>query len=70
MGYSLTFGVTVLEGEGPLMLGCETPTTREAQGPSCFGLIGATWAWLAGPKPICRVLTRWALTYNEPRAQL
>lgn len=39
----LTFGVTVLEGDGPLMFGGEAPTTREAQSPSCFRLVGATW---------------------------
>lgn len=54
----LTFGVTVLEGDGSLMLSGEAPTTWEAQGPSCFGLVGATWARLAGLEPICRVLAR------------
>lgn len=48
----LTFGVTVLEGDCSLMLGSEASTTGEAQGPSCFRLIGATWAWLAGLKPV------------------
>lgn len=52
----LTFGVTVLEGGGPLVLGGETPTTRKAQSPSRFGLIGATWTWLAGLEPVYRVL--------------
>lgn len=54
----LTFGVTVLEGDGSLVLSGEAPTAREAQGPSCFRLVGATWAWLAGLEPICRVLAR------------
>lgn len=40
---ALDFGVTVLEGDGPLMFGGEAPTTREAQSPSCFRLVGATW---------------------------
>lgn len=51
------------------MFGGEAPTTWETQGPSCFRLVGATWAWLAGLEPIYRVLARWALTYNEVRAQ-
>lgn len=51
------------------MLGGEAPTTWEAQGPSCFRLVGATWAWLTGLEPIHRMLARWALTCNEPRAQ-
>lgn len=65
-----TFGVTVLEGDGPLMLGGEASTAREAQGPSCFRLVRATWTWLAGLEPIKRVLARRALTCNESRAQL
>lgn len=40
------------------MLGGEAPATWEAQGPSCFRLVGATWAWLAGLEPIYRVLAR------------
>lgn len=48
----LTLGVTVLEGDCPLMLGSEASTTGEAQGSSCFRLIGAPWAWLAGFEPI------------------
>lgn len=48
----LTFGVAVLEGDCPLMLGGEASATGEAQGSSCFRLIGAAWAWLAGLKPI------------------
>lgn len=48
----LTFGVTVLEGDCPLVLGSEASATGEAQGSSCFGLIGATWAGLAGLKSI------------------
>lgn len=66
----LTFGITVLEGDGPLVLGGKAPTTRETQSPSRFRLVGATWAWLAGLEPIYRVLARRALTCNEPRAQL
>lgn len=58
MSSPLTFGVTVLEGDGPLMFGGEAPTTREAQSPSCFRLVGATWTWLAGLEPIYRVLAR------------
>lgn len=54
----LTFGVTVLEGDGPLVLGGETPATRKAQSPSRFRLVGATWTWLAGLEPIYRVLAR------------
>lgn len=55
---ALDFGVTVLEGDGPLMLGGEAPTTWEAQGPSCFRLVGAPWTWLAGLEPVYRVLAR------------
>lgn len=55
---ALDFGVTVLEGDGSLMLSGEASTAWEAQGPSCFRLIGATWARLAGLEPICRVLAR------------
>lgn len=54
----LTFGITVLEGDGPLVLGGEAPATRKAQSPSCFRLVGATWTWLAGFEPIYRVLAR------------
>lgn len=54
----LTFGVTVLEGDGPLVLGSEAPATRKAQSPSRFRLVGATWTWLAGLEPIYRVLAR------------
>lgn len=49
------------------MLGGETPATGEAQGPACFRLIGASWAWLAGFEPISRMLAGWALTCNEAR---
>lgn len=70
MSSPFTFGVTVLERDGPLMLGGEAPTTWEAQGPSSFRLVGATWTWLAGLEPIYRVLARRALTCNESRAQL
>lgn len=65
-----TFGVTVLEGDGPLMLSGEAPTTWEAQGPSCFRLVGAAWTWLAGLEPVYGVLASQALTCNESRAQL
>lgn len=34
------------------MLGSEASATGEAQGSSCFRLVGAAWAWLAGLKPI------------------
>ena len=54
----LTFGITVLEGDGPLVLGGEAPTTREAQGPPSFRLVGATWTRLAGLEPIDSVLAR------------
>ena len=40
------------------MLGGEAPTAREAQGPSRFRLVGATWTWLAGLEAIYRVLAR------------
>lgn len=66
----LTFGITVLEGDGPLVLGGEAPATRKAQSPSRLRLVGATGTWLAGLEPIHRVLARRALTCNEPRAQL
>lgn len=58
VSHSLTFGVTVLEGDGPLMLGGKAPTTRETQSPSRLRLVGATWTWLAGLEPIYRVLAR------------
>lgn len=58
----MDFGVTVLEGDGPLMLSGEAPTTWEAQGPSCFRLVGAAWTWLAGLEPVYGVLARQALT--------
>lgn len=58
MSSLLTFGVTVLEGDGTLILGGEAPTTWKAQSPSSFRLVGATWTWLAGLEPIYRVLAR------------
>lgn len=48
----LTFGVAVLEGDCPLVLGSEASATGEAQGPACFRLVGAAWARLAGLKAI------------------
>lgn len=34
------------------MLGGEPSTTGEAQGSSCFRLVGAPGAWLAGLEPV------------------
>lgn len=48
------------------MLGGEATPTWEAEGTSCFGLVGASGTWLAGLEAIGRVGTWGALTCNEP----
>lgn len=51
-GGVLTFGLTVLEGGGALVLGEQAPSTGEAACAPRFRLVGAHGAGLAGPEAV------------------
>lgn len=50
--WGLTFGVTVLKGDSPLVLGGEAAPAGEAEGAAGLGLVGAAGTRLAGLEAI------------------